>query len=272
MPEGATSRKTPTREREASVRASAGYFELATRPLHVLVFILPLVVACEIGSALYLADESGRVSEAVSAYLKVVAFFEMFGAFGLFLPGLALVAVLAVQHLLSRDRWRVYPGVTATMAVESLVLVAPLLVLGAVMGLAGAAAAAAGTPPAPDGAAGVLDGPWQQRLTIALGAGLYEEFLFRMVLIALVHAVAVDLLRRSEGVGAFVCVVTSALCFAAYHDLTGPAGGFDAIRAAFFALAGGYFAILYLWRGFGIVVGVHVLYDVVVLLIVRPGA
>ncbi len=243
-----------------------GYFELSKRPLHVLVFVLPLVIACEIGSALFLADASGRLTEAVSAYLRVVAFFETFGAFGLYLPGLALVAVLAVQHLLARDSWRVRAGVVGVMAAESAVLATPLLVLGAMLELAAAAASD------PSAAATVLDGPWQQRLTVALGAGLYEEFLFRMVLIAMVHLVLADLLKLRTGLAAAGCVLTSALAFAAYHDLSGAEGGVDLTRAAFFGIAGVYFAVLYLWRGFGIAVGVHVVYDVIVLLVARPGA
>lgn len=242
-----------------------GYFELSKRPLHVLAFLLPMVIACEIGSALFLADESGQLTEAVSAYLRVVAFFETFGAFGLYLPGLAIVAVLAVQHLLARDPWRVRLGVIGLMAAESAVLATPLLVLGAMLELAAAAASD------PGGAATILEGPWQQRLTVALGAGLYEEFLFRMVLIAIVHLVLADLLKLGPGLAAAGCVLASALAFAAYHDLASPAGGIDLTRAAFFAMAGVFFAIVYLWRGFGIAVGVHVIYDVIVLLLVQPG-
>ncbi len=256
----------PRRVPDEPVAMAPGYFELSKRPLHVLVFVLPLVIACEVGTALYLANESGQLTEAVSAYLRVVAFFETFGAFGLYLPALAIVAVLAVQHVLARDSWRVRPGTVGLMAAESAVLATPLLVLGATLELAAAAAASD-----PGTAASVLDGPWPQRLTVALGAGLYEEFLFRMVLIAAVHLILADLLRLRAAVAAVGCVLVSALAFAAYHDLSAPAGGIDPTRAAFFAIAGAYFAVVYLWRGFGVVVGVHVVYDVIVLLIARPG-
>lgn len=251
----------PPRAR-APHRATApgdGYFERSTRPLHVLAFLLPALIACEVGTLLYLTDDAGRVPEAVSAYLRVLEFFELFGAFGIYLPALALVTVLLVQHILRRDPWSISPIVPPVMLLESAVLVAPLLVLGFALG-------PAAPPPAAAAAGGILAGPWPKLLTVAMGAGLYEEFLFRMVLIAIVHTLLVDVVKAGEGVGAGVAVAVSALAFAAYHNIAGPSG-IDLPRAAFFALAGAYFGVLFLWRGFGIVVGAHILYDAVVLLL-----
>lgn len=247
----------------ARTGTTLGYAELSTRPLHVLIFLLPLVVACEIGTLLYLTGDDGRVRETVSAYLKLTSFFEVFGAFGLYLPGLALVTVLFVQHLLRRDPWGVRPLVPVGMVVESVALIAPLLVLGLTLGhgpATGSAPAAA--------AGGVLAGTWEQRATIALAAGLYEEFLFRMVLIAVIHALAVDVVGMKHAHGTILAVLASALAFAAYHDVR--AGeGVDLLKAGFYAIAGLYFGVLFVWRGFGIAVGVHIAYDLVVLLLIN---
>ncbi len=93
--------------------------------------------------------------------------------------------------------------------------------------------------------------------------------LFRMILIAAAHTVLVDLLRLSNWVGGTIAVVVSAMAFALYHQQAGAGAvggsGFGWVLPYF--VAGLYFGGLYLARGFGLVVAVHFLYDVVALLV-----
>jgi len=104
--------------------------------------------------------------------------------------------------------------------------------------------------------------PWNTLLRY-LGAGIYEETLFRLVL----FGVILSLFREADfgEVWAFgIAAVASALLFAGAHNL-GPRG--DAFEAEKFLLkaAGGiFFAGLYYWRGFGIAVGAHAGYDMLV--------
>jgi membrane protease YdiL (CAAX protease family) len=96
-----------------------------------------------------------------------------------------------------------------------------------------------------------------------VGAGIYEEVLFRLFVLtglaamlkcAFVPGWAATLLA---GVG-------SALLFAAAHHL-GPHGEpMDAYRFIYRTTAGIYFALLFWFRGFGVAVGAHALYDVLV--------
>src|SRR5690606_17654676 len=104
-------------------------------------------------------------------------------------------------------------------------------------------------------------------LTLSIGAGIYEELLFRMILIAAIHFVLVDALRFKAQTGGVVAVLVSAVAFALYHDLSG--SDLSARFAAYFA-AGVFFGALYLGRGFGLVVAAHALYDVAVLVLL-PG-
>lgn len=238
------------------------YWLLSTRPLHVLVFLAPLVALYELGSVFFLADDKSGLSETIGARKILVDFFDAFGAATLYLPGVALVVVLMVWHLLERDRWAVRAGVLVGMAAESVLWTAPLLVLGLLLAQSGKAHAAATSL---DPLAAL---PWQGRLTLSIGAGLYEELLFRLILIALVHFVLVDLARLRNTVGGVVAVLVSAVAFALYHDVSAAGGGIDLKLAGFYAVAGLYFALLFVLRGFGIVVAVHALYDVVVLVVV----
>jgi membrane protease YdiL (CAAX protease family) len=113
-----------------------------------------------------------------------------------------------------------------------------------------------------------------------LGAGLYEEFLFRLCLIPLGYAVLRGLLMPQR-IATGCAIVATSLVFALAHYLT-PTGDTtvlslftDAVARvqtqrelwfgfAFRLIAGGYFAAIYCTRGFGIAVGCHALYDVIV--------
>jgi hypothetical protein len=109
-----------------------------------------------------------------------------------------------------------------------------------------------------------LDGGPLARLTLSLGAGLYEELLFRVVVVALLaYALrAVGLARVSAGV---VATIVGALLFSAFHYI-GPMGeSYQLESFVFRALAGVAFSALYLTRGFGITAWTHALYDIAVL-------
>lgn len=255
------SRTTSNKPEPRRVTASEAYFTESMRPLVVLAFLLPFVLVYELGSVVYLADRERGVVEAVEAQRLLVEFFNLFGEFGLYLPGAALVLVLVLAHVFSRQAWHVRPIVPALMTVESLALTAPLLVLAIGLGQGAAVQAS-----------GLAGAPWQDRLVLAVGAGLYEELLFRMVAIGAIHFIAVDLLRAKELPGRIIAVVLSAAAFALYHDLGAVSTPGALRRMAFLFVGGLYFGILFLWRGFGIAVGVHMAYDALVLLVINPAA
>jgi membrane protease YdiL (CAAX protease family) len=234
--------------------------------LTILIFLLPLVALYEYGAARYLAGDETRPVETIRAHRLLHEFFDAFGVSGLYLPGVALVVVLLVWHLLRRDRWRVRPAALGGMLLESIAWTIPLLVLGQMVGravqapLGDVAALALAAPQA-----GIAALEWPARATIAIGAGLYEELLFRFVAIGGLHFVAVDLLGLKDATGKVVAVVASAAAFALYHDVV-LADAPGLLQAGFFFLAGCYFGLVFVLRGFGVVVGVHTLYDLVVLL------
>lgn len=96
-----------------------------------------------------------------------------------------------------------------------------------------------------------------------VGAGIYEEMIFRLLLFTVLTLVlrllfVPGLLLRPA------ILLISAMIFAAAHHL-GPYGEpFDSYVFWFRAFAGLYFGLLYQFRGFGIAVGAHAGYDVLV--------
>jgi Type II CAAX prenyl endopeptidase Rce1-like len=96
-----------------------------------------------------------------------------------------------------------------------------------------------------------------------VGAGIYEEVLFRLILFSLLRFL-MQLAFLPNLVAMPIAAIASAAAFAAAHHL-GPYGEpFDPYVFLFRSLAGLYFAIVFYWRGFGVAAGAHALYDVVV--------
>jgi len=211
---------------------------------------LPLLVIYEIGALTLLTEQQ------LTATRLLGQFFALFGATGVHLPGIAVVGALLGMHFArKRDPWlpelKLYP----VMWGESLVLALPLFVLMTVLL----------REPAP--AAASLDsldwGLWRRDMVIAIGAGVYEELVFRLIAIAAIHAITKDLLSLPEEVCVISAVVVSSLGFALVHFM-GDHNPFTPIKMLFYTVAGVYFAAIYLTRGFGIVVATHALYDVLV--------
>lgn len=249
-------------------RPRTNYWTLSTRPLHILCFLLPLILIYEIGSAVHFAGAAPGEHETVVAYRIIYDIFGLFGVSGLYLPGFLVVAILLVWHLLTRDSWQVHAGVIAGMTVEAVLWMLPLLVVGQI-----ANRLVTGAPAPPEAAmlaAELHAQPWTARAVLAIGAGVYEELVFRMVLIAAVHLLVVDLMGSRELAGRAIAIAAAALAFALYHDVRSTAGGLDTWRLIFFFSAGVFFGAIYVWRGFGIVVATHALYDLAVLVLLRP--
>ena len=228
------SRTCASRPDRSTSTVRVGYWVAARRPLQILAFLLPLIIAYELCLALLLPTEDRQHVNTVEAHRRLLDFFAHLGVArtgGLYLGGLVLVAVLLVWHVLLRDRWRNH--LAASLA----------------------------------GQTTFADLDLFSQMAISVGAGLYEELVFRMVLIAVLHTLLVDVGKASHAVGAMIAISVSAVAFTFYHDLGQATGGLSGRRVLFYLLAGLYFGAVYVLRGFGVVVGVHALYDIITVLL-----
>jgi hypothetical protein len=108
-----------------------------------------------------------------------------------------------------------------------------------------------------------LRAPEATRIVMYVGAGIYEEVLFRLLLFT-----GLAYLLRLWGSGPLWCTlvatVGSALVFSAAHHVGAYGEPFDRYVFFFRTLAGVYFALIYRFRGFAIAVGTHAGYDLLV--------
>jgi membrane protease YdiL (CAAX protease family) len=176
---------------------------------------------------------------------------ELFGATAHFLPAALVVLVLVIWHALTRQKWQADGDALAGMVVESALATLPLIGLTALTRrLFGPMALWATEVARPGLAAEILSG---------IGAGIYEEFIFRLAAIALVLFIGVDLLRAPRRATAALAILFTSVVFSLYHFLG--AGGFDWHGFVFRGVAGLYLALLYIGRGFGVAVGAHACYN-----------
>jgi hypothetical protein len=100
------------------------------------------------------------------------------------------------------------------------------------------------------------------QLMISLGAGIYEELLFRVILVGGLAWMAGRVLGLTRAAAGVLAAVLGALIFSAFHYI-GPYGEpLDLGSFTFRTIAGLLFSGLFLLRGFGITAWTHALYDV----------
>lgn len=100
-----------------------------------------------------------------------------------------------------------------------------------------------------------------EAIVLSIGAGIYEELVFRVLLVGGLFGIFVSSGLPRTRAGAFAAIV-AALVFSAFHYI-GPYGDPWAVPSFLFRfLAGLAFSLLFLLRGFGIAAWTHALYDV----------
>jgi len=250
---------TPTRSSSAAGRTS--YFSASRAHRYSVLFALPLLLGYEALAAMLAAPGKAELRNGADAMLRA-AFTAVAGPYGtlIFMAAIILLGVgLVARDLkLSKDRlyWRVFLGMLA----ESVALAG---LFGIVVGittakLIGSLQALSISP--------IQSTPWATRLMLSLGAGLYEELFFRVLLVGGLAAGARIILGFSKRLSAVLAAVAGALIFSAFHYI-GPYGDELQLQSFIFrALSGLAFSGLYLTRGFGITAWTHALYDAFLLL------
>jgi len=230
-------------KRRTTKRKSRSRGALA-RPLDALVFLLPMIVFYESIALFY--------SVRVISFEWLQRFLELFGQVGVLAPGLAVITILLTTHIASHEPWRIHWKEVGTMYVEALGLALPLLALSFVVPLQAPGAAAE---------------PLVARLARGIGAGIYEELVFRLAFISVVVIIGHDMMRIDRTRVAVTAVILSSLAFSAHHHQPIGSEPFVLTGFIFRAMAGAYLAAIFWFRGYGAAAGCHAAYNVAVALI-----
>jgi len=179
------------------------------------------------------------------------------GVTGVMVPTYLVVAILLIWHVLARDPTRLSWPLLGLMAAETILLMIPLFGIYAVCRLLLHSVLALEIP-----AISAVTS-WMAVAMTSIGAGIYEELLFRLFLVGGPLLVARWMLKdKSPGLVAAVVLVSAAL-FAGAHTLDNPRW-FAWDSFLFRTAAGVYLGYIFAYRGFGIAAGVHILFDLII--------
>lgn len=244
------------------------YLQTSSAPLTGFIFSLPLFIVYHAG--LWWLNTFAGLKWANAVDIAIANGLGKLGMAGPLLSFITVVIVFLAMHAMSGRAWHWPPIVTwLLMILESLVMALPVFMLSRLVVNIITYLPLSVTTGEPHPLA------WQADLVLSCGAGVYEEFFFRILVMGLM-VVVLDRVFGIEGGWKYaLAAVGQAVLFSASHHLP---GGPEAVlsleqaRAAlpvfsFRSVAGIYFAFLYIERGFGIAAGAHAFYDLMVVLL-----
>ena len=238
------------------------YWHQSRLPWPSLVFLMPLLIAYEIGILWLGGRNAAALRSGADVWLR--GGLEFIGLGVSWLPPLLVVAGLLVWQWIERHPWRVSWETLAGMFAECVVFAFVLMLLGLLQ-------SQLFSPPSREGRtvmAQLVALTPSEAETLArslgfVGAGIYEEVLFRLTLLPAAFGVLRHTPLPRAWSTSLAVLITSLLFSAAHH--VGPSGAsFNLFEFSFRAVAGGIFAVLFVFRGFGITAGSHALYDILV--------
>ncbi len=240
------------------------YWATAREPWPSLLFILPFLIVYEVGAIAHAHVPASRNG----ADLWIRHFGMETGVAVEWLFPLLAPILLLVWQFAARRPWKWSLETLSGMFAESLMFAMMLVVVGQITALA-----------FPLEVSTELSVTPLSRAVSFLGAGIYEEMLFRLAMLPLIFIV-LRTVRLPRRLAIISSILISSWLFATAHYVGSPAlfSPQELMRAmttvcesrelwfsyTFRFVAGVLFSILFWVRGFGIAVGCHILYDLFV--------
>lgn len=275
------------------------YLDRTSRPVYAVAYLLFFIVLYEIGTIIIsteiLSESLARSPKEVVSFVWVKNLMGYLGfkeRMSWLAAPLAVIVILLALQITSRTRWSVRIKDFVPMTAECILLAIPLIVLSVMLNRPVDTSPPAQSPSlqvsvvsttvvtdltAQTGQTAKVNDNQSAGLlgdiVTSIGAGIYEELVFRLVLIILLMLLFQDLLHFKHGTSIVLSVVISAVLFSAHHHIFFLDGRFEigetfsVARFVFRALAGIYFAVLFAVRGFGITAGSHAFYDIIAALL-----
>ncbi len=213
------------------------------------VFVLPLLVFYEIGILLF-GPEAKNTADVI-----IKKPFEIFGdnAVLVFNSLIIIISIYSIFYIEKKNRFSC--GIFIPMFFESVVYALSLgyVILFFVHGYI------------PFDITNSCAQNFMKNIIISLGAGVYEEILFRLLLLSLMYLVFVKALKINVIAGSLCSILMCAGIFSIMHYV-GTAGETFTMSSFLFRLAAGIvLSAIFVFRGLGIAVYTHAIYDVLVI-------
>jgi hypothetical protein len=276
--------------------ARDSYLERTSRPVYAIVFLLPFIIFYELGTILINTDILNQYQVRVVAFVWLQNLLRHLGTgsrLAWIAPPVVVVIILIGLQIASRKQWYFCPSDYTPMLFECVFLAVPLIVVSLMFN----------SPTVTSDNLSQLEGGPESRITVAakptcapgeditslgnlgaaragghslmtdivtgVGAGIYEELVFRLILICALMVLFQDLIGLGHQNAVVLSILISAALFSAHHHIVwvdgrlGRSAPFHWTEFGFRTIAGVYFAILFAIRGFGITAGTHAFYDII---------
>lgn len=252
-------------EEALAVDLPAPYWKQTREPLACLLFLAPLLLVYEAGVLWFGGDQPLAVRNGADYWLR--SGLASVGVRAFLLPGL-IIGGLLIWHRCGQYPWRISRETLVGMFAESLILAVCLLFVAQLQDMAFQCWFPSDISIHEDspGERPLLAIPadFGGRMISYVGAGVYEEVLFRLLLLPATMVILQRLFQMRPGWSACLAVFFTSLAFSVAHYIGGAGEVFSLFSFTFRMTAGCFFATVFLCRGFGITVGCHAVYDLMV--------
>ena len=227
------------------------YLTVSKSPLYSFIFTLPLFLLYEVGIFLISSRDIDQLRNGADVFmrqvLEIFGIYGMYGFGGTFLIGFLIAFIRQKKNLRTSE---IESRFLLIMFFESIVwatlLVIMMIKIPTFLSLSN-------------------EDHLIQQVVLAIGAGIYEEFVFRVLLISGLAILFGLIFNWGEFGKTFLSVIISSAIFSIFHFFGsyGDTFSFPLFFVRFFA--GIFLAMIYIFRGFGITAYAHSIYDLFVL-------
>ncbi len=242
---------------EEQEQIESDYWDEARTPLSSLLFLLPLIAIYELGVLAMGQDQPDALRNGADFWMR--SLLTRAGAEQVLLP-VIVIGLLLGWHLLRKNPWSVRLETQLGMLAESLLLAVVLVALGQCHDVAFRSLVRQDT--VPEGVLNAMQGSISLAVSY-IGAGVYEEVMFRLLLVPAAF-LCFRMFEFPPKYAAAMAAISTSFLFALAHHVGPAAEAFNLFAFSFRAAAGLFFATVFLLRGFGITVGCHAAYDLLV--------
>jgi hypothetical protein len=230
------------------------YWRQSRSPFYSLLFALPLLIGYEV--LIFSFNHSDIIGLRNGADILFRQFFGMFNIYGFYLVGFLVLSTLLIAyyfHSRQGSNREFHFQFFIMMLLESIIFALIMYIFVAKVG--NVLLTAGGLPGR------------KEAIALALGAGVYEEFIFRVVLISGFLFFLRDILKLHPVTASVTAVITASAIFSLFHYL-GALGDVFEIKSFLIRFAAGIFLSgLFVLRGYGVTAYTHTIYDLLVILI-----
>ncbi len=227
------------------------YLTVSKSPLYSFIFTLPLFLLYEVGIFLISSRDIDQLRNGADVLMRQVlesfGIYGMYGFGGTFLIGFLIAFLRQKKNLRTSE---IESRFLLIMFFESIawatLLVIMMIKIPTFLSLSN-------------------EDHLIQQVVLAIGAGIYEEFVFRVLLISGLAILFGLIFNWGEFGKTFLSVIISSAIFSIFHFFGsyGDTFSFPLFFVRFFA--GIFLAMIYIFRGFGITAYAHSIYDLFVL-------